>query len=901
MSNGPESPTSAETLLAHLDWIRRLARQMVAETDAADDLAQEACVVALHRQPRDHARFRPWIAEVMRNALRERRRSSARRDAREGEVARTEAQESTERIVERVTLQRELVQAVLELDEPFKSAILLRFFENLPPRAIAQRLGTTVNTVNSRIGRGLERLRERLDRSAGGREQWLLAFTPWLKLKPLASSAAALHTASAPTGAASATGSVASTSLGTATTLGGIVLNAKLAAVLVSAIALVTAAFFVLRSPAAREPGALAATPTAPVQDERTPLAGEAQLSAGASSRADASAPAPASASTTPASSAPSAAARKVRGRVLDAEGGPRAGVKLRLQGSSQALELSSGAGGWFELATTLERGEIESADDAWLTIRTGVFRSGQGSNAISPTVLVGPWVELAGSVLDETRAGVSGAHVALLLPEGFDARFDETLEGTHVLGWDTRADASGAFALGRVPNVPGAQLRVVADGYARLIVEEPNASSRALELTLARPSVPLAGSLRGHVVDPRGAPVEGARVAAGLASTLSDAHGEFALDLARAVTADSLVALKQGFLPARLDRPKEARDGDSGWPSVIELVLGGTPLSIRGQVVDPKGHPLPGLRVWIDDPTPFGLIGRAAFSQEGLLSGMSVPPQALATEPRAGAKDGDNFWDWTASKAPSTAFWPWITTDDQGRFEIGGLADRRYKIAVFDPNTLARHTSNGIQAGERDAQITVPPAPLWPKVAGIVRSDAGLPLAGVNVELSTEAFGVRSRVFGGRAAFLMRHERESVTTDEHGRFEFKDVPKTGISLELSSDDIVPSSHALTQDEDVTTLDVRVFTRCRVQVELRPPVERANSIAFTDADGKQLDVLVISTGHVNAYSSIELIEGRSQVVAVSSAARFLVLQRGDEVVERIAIQLAAEGVNRLTP
>lgn len=901
MQEGPESPTSAETLLAHLDWIRRLARQMVAETDAADDLAQEACVVALHRQPRDATRFRQWIAEVMRNALRERRRGAARRDAREADVARAEAQESTGRIVERVTLQRELVQAVLELEEPFKSAILLRFFENLPPREIASRLGTTVNTVNSRIGRGLERLRERLDRSAGGREPWLLAFAPWLQLKPLASSAAAMQAAGAHTSTATATGAAASTSLGTATTLGGIVLNAKLAAVLVSAIALVTAAFFVLRSPATHEPGALAANPVAPASDERTPLAGEAPLSGVASSRANANEVAPANASTTPKSSAPAAAARKVRGRVLDAEGTPRAGVKLRLHGASEALELSSGGGGWFELTTTLERGEIESDDDSWLTIRSGVFRPEPGSSSIGPLVLVGPWIELEGRVLDETRAGISGAHIALLLPEGFDARFDETLEGTHVLGWDTRAGAQGAFALGRVPNVPGAQLRVVADGYARLLMEAPSASVRGLELTLARPSVPLAGALRGHVVDPRGAPVEGARVAAGLASTLSDAHGEFAIDLARAVTADALVALKQGFLPARLERPKEAREGDSGWPSVIELVLGGPPLSIRGQVVDPKGHPLPGLRVWIDDPTPFGLIGRAAFSQEGLLSGMSVPPQALATEPRAGAKDGDSFWDWTASKAPSTAFWPWITTDDEGRFEIGGLSDRRYKIAVFDPETLARHTSNGIQAGERAAQITVPPAPMWPKVAGVVRSDAGLPLAGVNVELSTEAFGVRSRVFGGRAAFLMLHERESVTTDERGRFEFTNVPKTGINLELSSDDIVPSSHALKPDEDVTALDVRVFTRCRVQVELRPPVARADSIAFTDADGKQLDVLVISTGHVNAYSSVELTDGRSQVAAVSSAARFLLLQRGDEVVERIAIQLAADGVNRLTP
>jgi hypothetical protein len=366
-------------------------------------------------------------------------------------------------------------------------------------------------------------------------------------------------------------------------------------------------------------------------------------------------------------------------------------------------------------------------------------------------------------------------------------------------------------------------------------------------------------------------------------------------------VTADAIVALKPGMLPARMERPKEPREGETGWPSVIELVLGGPPLSIRGRVVDPKGTPCSGMRVWIADPTPFGVIGRAPFSQEGLLSGMSVPPQALATEPRANAEDGDSFWDWVSHDVPSTAFWPWVVTDDEGRFELGGLADRKYEIVVFDAHTLARHRSSPIQAGDRTAEITVPPAPTWPVVSGVVRSDAGTPIAGVRVELGTEAFGVRSRVFGGRALFSMLQARETTTTDEHGRFEFEDVPKCGIRLDLASDDIVPTSRDLRDDEDAAEIDVRVFTRCRVQVELRPPLARADAIGFADAEGKGLDVLVISTNHVNAYTTVELTDGRSQVVAVSSAARFLVLQKDGEVVERVPIQLTADGVNRLTP
>src|SRR5690242_10646816 len=69
-------------LLAHGTWLRRLARAIVRDADAAEDLVQDAWVVAL-KEPALASRssLRAWLATVVRNLARERARSDARRRA----------------------------------------------------------------------------------------------------------------------------------------------------------------------------------------------------------------------------------------------------------------------------------------------------------------------------------------------------------------------------------------------------------------------------------------------------------------------------------------------------------------------------------------------------------------------------------------------------------------------------------------------------------------------------------------------------------------------------------------------------------------------------------------------------------------------------------------------------
>ncbi len=151
-----------ELLSEHASSLRGLARRLLGDAHAAEDVVQETWITALERPPRTLERFGSWLRAVARGLALRRLRGEDRRRRREQRGARAEAGDPADETAERRQALRRLTDAVLSLDEPYQTAILLRFFDDLPPRAIAERLGVPVATVKSRLARGLERLRARL-------------------------------------------------------------------------------------------------------------------------------------------------------------------------------------------------------------------------------------------------------------------------------------------------------------------------------------------------------------------------------------------------------------------------------------------------------------------------------------------------------------------------------------------------------------------------------------------------------------------------------------------------------------------------------------------------------------------------------------------------------------------
>ncbi|MBI5362190.1 MAG: sigma-70 family RNA polymerase sigma factor, partial [Planctomycetes bacterium] len=118
---------------------------------------------------------RAWFGRVLRNLARDRHRVAVHRREREHATARSEALPGADELAEQFELHRRVVEAVHALDEPYRGAVLMRWFEGLPPRAIAKRIGVPVKTVNTRCERALAMLRARLDRDFGGnRRAWAL-------------------------------------------------------------------------------------------------------------------------------------------------------------------------------------------------------------------------------------------------------------------------------------------------------------------------------------------------------------------------------------------------------------------------------------------------------------------------------------------------------------------------------------------------------------------------------------------------------------------------------------------------------------------------------------------------------------------------------------------------------
>jgi RNA polymerase sigma-70 factor (ECF subfamily) len=178
-------PAVADSLLADAASLRRLARSLLAADDA-EDAVQDACVAALEQRA---LLLRPglWLRGTVRKLAMMARRGDARRSARERRAARPEADpHDPAALAAQAELVRDIGAAVHALDEPFRSAILLRFWHDLSVDAIAARLRVPRNTVRSQLQRGLARLRERLDRVHGHRDRWAVALGAFAPMRSFA-------------------------------------------------------------------------------------------------------------------------------------------------------------------------------------------------------------------------------------------------------------------------------------------------------------------------------------------------------------------------------------------------------------------------------------------------------------------------------------------------------------------------------------------------------------------------------------------------------------------------------------------------------------------------------------------------------------------------------------------
>ncbi len=188
----PSIPT-ADTLLQHARFVRRIALALLRDEHAAEDVAQETWLAAFERPPRASGNLRGWLATVARRLAGRHRREEARRERRERAAARAEALPSMAETAARESALRRVTDAVLALDEPYRSTVLFRYYEGLDARSIARETSTPLATVRSRLQRALGRLREELDNThEGDRRAWCLGLVSLLASRRIAIGASGL-------------------------------------------------------------------------------------------------------------------------------------------------------------------------------------------------------------------------------------------------------------------------------------------------------------------------------------------------------------------------------------------------------------------------------------------------------------------------------------------------------------------------------------------------------------------------------------------------------------------------------------------------------------------------------------------------------------------------------------
>ncbi len=178
MQNEPTATTDLERLARdHAPFLRRLAFALVGEGGRADDLVQETWLAAARSREGVLRSPRAWLSRTARNIAWNQNRARARR-AETSLDAEPASGRDTADIAASLEAERILVASLGDLDEPCRTAVYLRFREELAPAEIAERTGVPVNTVRSRLRRGLAQLRQRLDAGLGGSDETHAALLP---------------------------------------------------------------------------------------------------------------------------------------------------------------------------------------------------------------------------------------------------------------------------------------------------------------------------------------------------------------------------------------------------------------------------------------------------------------------------------------------------------------------------------------------------------------------------------------------------------------------------------------------------------------------------------------------------------------------------------------------------
>lgn len=667
-----------QAVLAQLSWVQRLAHQVCVDAAQAEDVTQESMLAAFQQTRPRGVPLRHWLGGVVRNQARMALRRARRRPGIEAQGARPEAEPAAGDIVERAATQRTVVEAVLALDEPYRTTLLQRYFDERTPTEIARASGVPIATVKTRLRRGLDRLRASLRTSLGDDdhpEAYLAALIPLASMELRRRAGAAGSTQAARVGSRPAF---------------------SWPALALGALAVVAAAIVgIVRHRHASPP---------PSFDGQTVRgeAGRGQVTDRAQSGTTDSRRAPA----TPAHVTGQPATRRIAltARVLTVDGVPCPGVRVAASAFDSDRDArnigTTDPSGIVQASLDADLHRIFVPEGAWITVLSGsVFPS--AAEAQTPVIVARPR-RVAGIVTDLDGTPVAGARLTYRTELDLRTRFSMPLDQVAGVEWTTRAAADGSFAFEAVSELP--QARVVVEAWDCETSGFPvDAVGSAWVPCRVRACGEETTWIHGTVHASSGPPLERAAVSLDSYAARTDQMGRFRIDAAAAPESTALWVACPGYAPHRIERP------DAGWPRQLDVTLQPAVVALAGQIVDRNGRPRAGVLVDLADPTPFGLVRRETTERF-----------EMTTLEGFGAAAGTTR----------------VRTDADGSFRIAGLTRRVYRLTLHDPASMDGVVLGPFEPGTPPLELTLPDTPDRARIAGRVVDADGTPIGGVRLSL---------------------------------------------------------------------------------------------------------------------------------------------------------------------
>lgn len=160
-------PVFEEAVLPHLDAAYNLARWLTHNEKDAEDVVQEACLRAIrHFSSFKGGDGRPWLLAIVRNTfytwIKHNRLPEAETNFDDGIHPEPQYIDDPETLLLRETDKQVVRSALLRLPVEFREVIILREFEELSYKEIADVVQIPRGTVMSRLARARKRLAQML-------------------------------------------------------------------------------------------------------------------------------------------------------------------------------------------------------------------------------------------------------------------------------------------------------------------------------------------------------------------------------------------------------------------------------------------------------------------------------------------------------------------------------------------------------------------------------------------------------------------------------------------------------------------------------------------------------------------------------------------------------------------